>query len=150
MQRSGVLFSPWLFGERCPVTDPTVRASFTNMSLATTRGHLVRAVLEGVAFNTRWLLGAVEKFVGRRLDRIRIIGGGARSELWCRILADVLDRDIAQVEDPVGANARGAALVALAAAQMKHSSAPSGDESDLMYCMRHGACRCVVMGGCGS
>ncbi len=108
----GVLFSPWLFGERCPVTDPTVRSSFTNMSLATTRGHLVRAVLEGVAFNTRWLLGAVEKFVGRRLDRIRIIGGGARSELWCRILADVLDRDIAQVEDPVGANARGAALVA--------------------------------------
>lgn len=108
----GVLFGPWLFGERCPVADPTIRASFTNVSLSTTRGHLVRAVLEGVAFNTRWLLGAAEKFTGRRLDRIRIIGGGARSELWCQIHADVLDREIAQVEDPVGANARGAALVA--------------------------------------
>jgi xylulokinase len=108
----GVLFSPWLFGERCPVADPTIRASFTNVSLATTRGHLVRAVLEGVAFNTRWLLGAAEKFTSRRLDGIRLIGGGARSELWCQILADVLDREIRQVEDPVGANARGAALVA--------------------------------------
>lgn len=108
----GVLFGPWLFGERCPVADPTIRGSFTNLALATTRGHLVRAVLEGVALNGRWLLGAAEKFAGRRLDRIRIIGGGARSDLWCQIHADVLDREIVQVEDPVGANARGAALVA--------------------------------------
>jgi xylulokinase len=108
----GVLFGPWLFGERCPVADASLRASFTNLSLSTTRGHMVRAVLEGVAFNTRWLLGAAEKFVGRRFDRIRIIGGGARSELWCQIHADVLDREIALVEDPVGANARGAALIA--------------------------------------
>lgn len=109
----GVVFTPWLFGERCPSADPHVRASFSNVSLRTTRAHLCRAVLEGVALNTRWLLDGVEHFVDRKLDPIRIIGGGAASELWCQIFADVLRRDIAQVRDPVRCNARGAALVAL-------------------------------------
>lgn len=108
----GVIFTPWLFGERCPAADPTIRSSFTNVSLSTTRAHLVRAVLEGVALNTRWLLEGAEHFVGRKLDPIRIIGGGASSEPWCRIFADVLGREIAQVRDPVRSNARGAAFIA--------------------------------------
>lgn len=108
----GVIFTPWLFGERSPVADPTLRASFFNQSLSTTRAHLVRAVLEGVAYNGRWLLDCVEKFVGRRLDRLRFIGGGANSRLWCQIHADVLGREIAQVKDPVQCNARGAGLLA--------------------------------------
>jgi xylulokinase len=106
------LFTPWLWGERCPVADAGARASFFGQSLRTGRAHLVRAVLEGVAFNTRWLLQSAEKFCGRRLDPIRIIGGGARSELWCRIFADVLDRRIDRVDDPVQCNTRGAGLVA--------------------------------------
>ncbi|MBC8073820.1 MAG: FGGY-family carbohydrate kinase [Deltaproteobacteria bacterium] len=108
----GVLFTPWLFGERCPDADPTIRSTFTNISLTTTRAQLVRAVLEGVAFNTRWLLDAAEHFCARRLDPIRIIGGGASSSVWCQIFADVLGREIAQVEHPVQSNARGAAFVA--------------------------------------
>ncbi len=108
----GVLFGPWLFGERCPITDSTLRSSFTNVSLSTTRAQLCRAVLEGVAFNGRWLLGCAEHFVGRRLDTIRMIGGGANSALWCQIHADILDREIAQIADPVQANARGVALLA--------------------------------------
>jgi xylulokinase len=108
----GVIFTPWLYGERCPRADHSLRAAFYNQSLTTTRADLVRAVLEGVAYNNRWLLGAVEKFAGRRLDPIRVIGGGARSDLWCQIFADVLDREIEQVEDPVQCNARGAALLA--------------------------------------
>ena len=72
----------------------------------------VALVLEGVAYNDRWLHEAVEKFVGGRLDNIRIIGGGAQSDLWCQIHADVLDREIRQVEHPIRANARGAALLA--------------------------------------
>jgi xylulokinase len=109
----GVVFTPWMFGERCPAADPDARSSFANVSLQTTRAHLCRAVLEGVALNTRWLLSAVEHFVGRTLDPIRIIGGGARSELWCQIHADVLQRAIAMVDDPLQCNARGAALIAL-------------------------------------
>lgn len=109
----GVVFSPWLFGERCPIADPHVRASFSNLSARTGRQALCRAVLEGVALNSRWLLDAVEHFVDRRLDDLRLIGGGANSALWCQIHADVLGRQVAQVETPVLCNARGAAFLAL-------------------------------------
>ena len=108
----GVIFTPWLNGERTPVDDHTVRAAWSNQSLATTRGDLVRSTLEGVAFNSRWLLGTVEKFIGRPFDGLNAIGGGASSDLWCQIHADVLDRTIRQVEHPIRANARGAALIA--------------------------------------
>jgi xylulokinase len=109
---NGVIFTPWLNGERTPVDDHTLRAGWNNMSLATTRGELVRSVLEGVAYNSRWLLSTVEKFVDRPFPWLHFIGGGAQSELWCRIMADVLDREIRQVEHPIRANARGAALLA--------------------------------------
>jgi xylulokinase len=109
---NGVIFTPWLNGERTPVDDHTLRAGWNNMSLATTRGELVRSVLEGVAYNSRWLLATVEKFVGRPFPWLHFIGGGAQSELWCQIMADVLDREIRQVEHPIRANARGAALLA--------------------------------------
>ena len=107
-----VLFTPWLSGERSPVDDRYARGGFHNLSLATTRSHLVRAVLEGVAYNSRWLHDAVEQFTKRRLDHLRFIGGGAQSDLWCQIHADVLDRTIERVADPVDANLRGAALLA--------------------------------------
>jgi xylulokinase len=111
----GLIFAPWVNGERSPVDDRTARGGFFNLSLGITRGHLVRAVLEGVAYNARWLLVYVEKFIKRRLDAITMVGGGARSELWCQIVADVLDRNILLPEDPVMANARGAALQAAVA-----------------------------------
>ena len=110
-----VLFTPWLNGERSPVDDHTIRGGFHNLSLATTRAQMVRAVYEGVAFNSRWLLDAVEKFAGRRLDSLAFIGGGATSDLWAQIHADVLDREIRQVADPVLANVRGAAFIILMA-----------------------------------
>jgi xylulokinase len=110
-----VLFTPWLNGERSPVDDHTIRGGFHNLSLGTTRAQMVRAVYEGVAFNSRWLLSAVEKFVGRKLESLAFIGGGANSDQWCQIHADVMDREIRQVADPVLANVRGAALVTLVA-----------------------------------
>ncbi len=63
-----VLFTPWLNGERSPVDDHTVRGGFHNLALSTTSDQMVRSVFEGVALNSRWLLEAVEKFAGRRLD----------------------------------------------------------------------------------
>jgi xylulokinase len=116
-----VIFTPWLNGERSPIDDRKARGGFHNLSLATTRPELVRATLEGVAYNSRWLLGYVEKFAKRRLDNIRLIGGGATSDLWCQILADVLDRTIERVEEPLHAGIRGAAVfagVALGAVQL--------------------------------
>jgi xylulokinase len=108
----GVIFTPWLNGERTPVEDRNLRAAFLNVSLGTTRAHLVRAVLEGVAFNARWLLDAVEKFVGKPLPVLRILGGGAQSDLWCQVHADILDRRIERVADPMYASLRGAGLFA--------------------------------------
>ncbi|HXQ22005.1 MAG TPA: FGGY-family carbohydrate kinase, partial [Candidatus Acidoferrales bacterium] len=109
---NGVLYTPWIYGERAPVEDATVRAAIFNLSLENSRADIVRAVLEGVAFNTRWLLLPFEKFLGRRLEAINIVGGGAASDVWCQIFADVLDRPIRQVRDPIQANARGAAFIA--------------------------------------
>jgi len=110
-----VLFTPWLAGERSPVDDRHARGGFHNVSLATTRAHLVRAVLEGVAYNSRWLHDAVERFVKRRLDPVRVIGGGAMSDLWCQIHADILGRTIERVAEPLHANLRGAAMFAAVA-----------------------------------
>ncbi|MBI3395264.1 MAG: FGGY-family carbohydrate kinase [Spirochaetia bacterium] len=107
----GAIFTPWLYGERTPVEDHTVRGAFYNVSLSTTRAHMVRSVMEGVALNSRWLLKYVESFNGQRMDAINMIGGGARSNVWCQIIADVLGRDIRQVKDPVEANARGAGFI---------------------------------------
>ncbi|MFN7954915.1 MAG: FGGY-family carbohydrate kinase [bacterium] len=107
-----VIFTPWLNGERTPVDDIHVRGGFHNLSTTTTLEDMVRAVLEGVAYNTRWSLGYVEKFVGRPLQPLRLIGGGAMSPLWCQIFADVLDREILVAKDPRQANARGAAFLA--------------------------------------
>ena len=108
----GLIYTPWLYGERSPVADGTIRAGFHNMSLRTGRAELIRSVYEGVAFNTRWLLHYLERFIGQRCDPIRYIGGGATSSLWCQIMADVLDREIHQVVEPRACNARGAALLA--------------------------------------
>ena len=110
----GMLFMPWLYGERTPVEDHSVRAGFLNMSLDSNREHMIRAVFEGVAYNARWLLDAVEKFTGQRMDPIRFIGGGANSDIWCQIFADVFDRTVRQVEDPIHANVKGVALLAAA------------------------------------
>ena len=109
---NGVIYTPWIFGERAPVDDRTVRAAIYNLSLEHRRADIVRAFLEGVALNTRWMLRPLERLTRRRLDEIHMVGGGANSELWCQIFADVLDRPIRQVKDPIQANVRGAAFIA--------------------------------------
>jgi xylulokinase len=108
----GVLFTPWLNGERSPVDDHTIRGGFHNVSLSTTRSDLVRAVFEGVALNSAWLLQAVEKFIKRPFPSLAFVGGGANSDLWSQLHADVLGRPIRQVAEPVMANVRGAGLLA--------------------------------------
>jgi xylulokinase len=109
---NGLIFTPWLKGERTPVEDRTLRGAFLNLSLNTDRAAFVRAVLEGVAFNARWLLDSVESFTRKRMGTLRILGGGAVSDVWCQIHADILERRIERVADPTVANLRGVALFA--------------------------------------
>jgi len=135
----GLIFTPWLFGERAPVDDHSVRGGLYNLSLGTTREHMIRAVLEGVAYNTRWLFGYVEKFVGRRVESLNMVGGGANSNIWCQIMADVLGRNIRQMKDPILVNVRGAANLAAttlgyttleeisATAQVAHTYTPTSE-----------------------
>ena len=108
----GVMYLPWIYGERAPVDDGSVRAALFNLSLENTREDIIRAVLEGIAFNTRWLLAPVEKFLGRKVSVLNYVGGGAKSDVWCQIFADIMDLTVRQVNDPIQANARGAAFIA--------------------------------------
>lgn len=111
----GLFFTPWLNGERTPVDNPWIRASFFNLSFRHTFHDMVRAVLEGVAYNQRWALRHIERFMGKKIKSLRFIGGGAQSAVWCQILADILGRTIERVDKPLLANARGAALIAAVA-----------------------------------
>jgi xylulokinase len=108
----GVLFTPWLAGERSPIGNKHLRGGFTNLALETSTADLIRAVLEGVAANSAWLLRYVEKFAGRELTPLRLLGGGAQSKEWCQIYADATDRVVEQVPAPMVAQIRGAALLA--------------------------------------
>jgi xylulokinase len=111
----GLLYLPWLMGERCPVDDRSLRAGLFNLTLAHSRETIIRAFLEGVALNTRWMKAPVERFLGRPLQQLTLLGGGANSAVWCQIFADVLDLQIRQLAAPMQANAVGAATIAFVA-----------------------------------
>lgn len=105
----GLIFTPWMYGERAPVTDTTLRGAFVNVSIDSTREDMLRAVYEGVAMNFRWVFEAAET-KGLPCRTVRAIGGGARSDQWMQVFADVTGRRMESVEDPQQAGAVGAAL----------------------------------------
>ena len=123
---NNLIFTPWLIGERTPIENHTIRGGLYNLSLEMSREHIIRAIFEGVAYNIRWLFMYIEQFVQRWkmkenpnmknkdvvIPDLNIIGGGAQSNIWCQIFADVLNREIKQVTNPIQANARGAAFIA--------------------------------------
>ncbi len=106
----GVIWLPYLMGERTPQLDPHASAAFVGLTASHARGNLVRAVLEGVAFS---LLDSLEIFRELRLsiEKIRLGGGGAKSELWRQIQADVYGQPVELLEAEEGA-AFGAAILA--------------------------------------
>jgi xylulokinase len=105
----GLLFAPYLAGERTPHADPDARGAFVGLQLRHDRGALVRAVLEGVAFGLRDVLDAV-RALGVAPVAGRVSGGGARSALWLRIVASALDLPLERTESEAG-SAFGAALL---------------------------------------
>ncbi|WP_225728932.1 MULTISPECIES: FGGY-family carbohydrate kinase [unclassified Nocardia] len=107
---SGVVFTPHLMGERAPLWDPDVRGGFLGLSTATTHAELSRAVLEGVAMSGRQVLAEVESACGKPLDPITFSGGGANSELWAQIFADVLGRPLHRLASRDYSAVLGAAL----------------------------------------
>ena len=106
------IFTPWMYGERSPVSDVYVRSTFLNLSVDHQREHMLRAVYEGVAYNLRWILEIMSRKFGWQQEAIPIIGGGARSHAWLQIIADVTGKRVETVTHPLQAGAIGAALTA--------------------------------------
>jgi xylulokinase len=106
----GLLWAPYLFGERTPHLDPQARAAFVGLTASHTRAHCVRAIMEGVALSLRDTLSLFAE-LGIPVTRIRLGGGGARSPIWQQIQADVYGRPVELLVAEEG-GAFGAALLA--------------------------------------
>lgn len=105
----GLFFHPYLLGERSPYWDPHLRGSFVGATMRHARPHFVRALLEGVAYSLRDCFRTIVD-MGLPVDEIRLIGGGAQSDLWAQIICDVFGRPVVR---PAGCDASfGAALLA--------------------------------------
>lgn len=107
-----VFYLPYLMGERSPHNDPKARATFIGMTMDTTREEMTQAVLEGVAFGLRDSL-EVARSLGIRIERSRICGGGAKSPLWKKIIANVMNLKVDVIESEEGPGYGGAILAAV-------------------------------------
>ncbi len=106
----GVIFTPWLHGNRCPFEDPNAAGMFFNLRIGTGVTQMIRAVLEGICFHLRWMLECQEKTV--RTSRVlRFVGGGALSPVTCQILADITGRTVETVANTKDVGAIGAAML---------------------------------------
>lgn len=106
----GVLFTPWLHGNRCPFEDSYSRGIFFNIGLDTGKRNMIRAVVEGICFHKRWILEASEKKV-KTSSAVRFVGGGAISPTICQILADITGRTVETVNNPQNVGAVGVAVL---------------------------------------
>jgi xylulokinase len=107
---SNLLYLPYLMGERSPYWNPLAKGAFIGLSIKHTRNHMIRAVMEGVALNLKIILDAfIEQ--GAEIDKIRLIGGGAKSIIWRKILADVFNKTIIIPHLLDEATSMGAALI---------------------------------------
>ena len=106
----GVIFTPWLHGNRCPFEDPNAHGMFFNISLETGKSELIRSVIEGVCYHMRWFLETEDKKV-KSNDRVRFVGGGALSDVTCQILSDVTGKVVETVDSPQNVGAMGAAVL---------------------------------------
>ena len=106
----GLIFLPYLTGERCPYPDPLARGAFIGLTLRHTQAHLTRAVVEGITYGLADSLTLI-RGLGVRINEVRAIGGGARSAVWRQMLADVFDAEITLINSSEG-GAFGVALLA--------------------------------------
>lgn len=110
---NGVIFTPWLHGNRCPFEDSNAAGMFFNIRIDTGKRDMIRAVLEGICYHLRWLLECESRKV-KTSDTIRFVGGGASSPVTCQMLADITGRTIETVSNSQEVGAVGAALVVAA------------------------------------
>ena len=110
---NGVIFTPWLHGNRCPFEDSRAGGMFFNIRIENGKRDMIRSVLEGICYHLRWLLECEEKKV-KTSDPIRFVGGGSLSSVTCQMLADITGRTIETVDNAQQVGAIGAALAVAA------------------------------------
>ena len=106
----GVIFTPWLHGNRCPFEDPNAGGMFFNLKLETGKTEMIRAVVEGVCYHLRWMLECQDRKI-RTSDPIRFCGGGALSDVTAQMLSDITGRTIEVVASPQNVGSMGAAAI---------------------------------------
>jgi xylulokinase len=106
----GVVFTPWLHGNRCPFEDSGARGIFFNIGLETGKTALIRSVVEGIAFHCRYMLEAQKRKV-KTSEIIVVCGGGALSPVICQILADIIGHKVITRPEPQNVGALGAAVL---------------------------------------
>ena len=107
-----VFFLPYLMGERTPHNNPNARGTFVGMTMDTTREDMTEAVLEGVTFALRDALEIARSF-GVKIERVRLNGGGAKSPLWCKIVANIMDVKVDKINSAEGPGFGAAILAAV-------------------------------------
>jgi xylulokinase len=107
---NGVIFTPWMHGNRCPFEDSTAGGMFFNIRIENGKRDMLRAVLEGICYHLRWLLECEDVKV-KTSDPIRFVGGGSLSPVTCQMLADITGKTIETVDSPQNIGAVGAAIV---------------------------------------
>src|SRR5271157_104622 len=112
---NGLIFMPWMYGNRSPREDTRARGNFFNLSMNNGRRDIFRAILEGIAMHKRWMLEGFRHSHIPVTEPVRFVGGGASSALWCQILADVLQKQIQPVKFAKDSGAIGAAIIAAVA-----------------------------------
>ena len=110
---NGIIFTPWMHGNRCPFEDSNAGGIFFNIKVENSKKDMLRAVLEGICYHLRWLLECEEDKV-KTSETIRFVGGGALSSVVCQMLADIIGRTIETVNNTQEVGAIGTALVVAA------------------------------------
>lgn len=108
-----LICTPWMQGERCPVSTTATRATIFNVNPEHTREHLMRSVYEGIGYNLRWILENFKKDYHFKCSGFRIIGGGALDDAWMQIIADITGQEFCVIKNPRSAGAIGATIIAL-------------------------------------
>ena len=132
---NGVIFTPWLHGNRCPFEDARAGGMFFNIRIENGKRDMIRAVLEGICYHLRWLLECVMRKV-KTSDVIRFVGGGSLSPVTCQTLADITGRTIETVDNTREVGAIGTALVVAAGVKGEDVLALSRHSSNPTVCLR--------------
>lgn len=110
---NGLICTPWMLGERCPVSSTTTRSTLFNIDESHTREHLMRSIYEGIGYNLRWILENFNKDYKFACDTFRVLGGGAQNDAWMQIISDITGTEFTTVEQPRSGGSLGAAIIAL-------------------------------------